>query len=248
MARRRRIRGLGWWIALVAIIVVPLSAEFAARGVVGHVAASETEKALPEGVAAEVSASTTGWCVLCELIGGELSGLRLESDSLTFGGATGAVALEARQVDLEQPIAVGALDGTLTIDEAQLNTLLQEVAAESGLSIDDVRLQDGRLGYATSFSAFGAEVRVDVSASVRVQSGGRLQILAEDLSLSAGSVGADIPVDPERFSLQICAAQYLPEMLQITSVSVVEDRLEIGYRADRAFTLAAESFQTLGAC
>ncbi|MGO1542900.1 MAG: LmeA family phospholipid-binding protein [Gulosibacter sp.] len=247
--RRRKARW-GWILGILLLVIIALMviAEFIARGIVGQIAADQIETALPEGVEANVEASPTGWCVLCELIGGELSGLEISGDNVEFGGAAGDIDLFAESITLQDPSSVGAAEGSLRIGEDELNTLLDEVTADYGFEVDSLDLRDGSFGYQTSVNVFGAEVAIDIEASVRIQSGGRIQILAEELALQAGNQSADIPVDAERFTLQLCVAEHLPEIVEITSVEVVDDALEIGFRSTQGFELVEESFQTLGSC
>ncbi len=65
---RRRIVALVIVLAVVAALLVVT--ELVVRQVVGNVAATEIERALPSAVSAEVTATTTGSCVLCEVVVG----------------------------------------------------------------------------------------------------------------------------------------------------------------------------------
>lgn len=240
----------GWIVAtlVVLLLILVVVAEILARIVVGQVAAKEIEGAMPEGIKAEVDASTTGWCVLCELAAGELSGLELDGKNIEFGAARGSIDLFAESITLTDPIAVGAAEGTVEIGEASLNKLIAASAEESGFKLQGIDLKDGVFGYSSRIDVFGTEVLVRIDASVRIQSGGRIQINAETLSLQSGSFGTDIPVDAERFSLEFCVAEHLPEMLEITSVEVVEDGLKVGYRSTEPFAVTEDAFQSRGSC
>lgn len=240
----------GWIIGTLGVLVLILAvvAEILARIVVGQVAATEIEHAMPEAVTADVEASTTGWCVLCEIVAGEISGLNIEGKNVEFGGARGTIDLHAEGITLTEPVSLEGAEGTVQIGEASLNKLLAATSEQYGFKMQGLDLKDGVFGYSTNVEIFGAEVLIRVDASVRMQAGGRIQINAENLSLQSGTVGTDIPVDPERFSLEVCVAEHLPEMLEITSVKVVDDGLVLGYRSSEPFTLTADAFQTRGSC
>lgn len=248
-ARKRGVRW-GWLLGSLAglFLILLIAAEFIARLIVGAVAASEIEESMPEGVEATVSASTTGWCVLCELVSGELSGLDVEGENVEFGGARGSIDLHANSVTLTDPISVGAAEGTVRIGEASLNRILADTTAQYGFEMQGIDLNDGSFGFSSTIDVLGAEIRVEIEASVRIQSGGRIQIIAENLAVQSGSVGTDIPVDPDRFTLEFCVAEYLPEMLEITAVRVVDDGLEVGYRTTSELEITEEAFQTRGSC
>ncbi len=240
----------GWVVGtlVVLFLILVVVAEILARIIVGQVAAKEIEGAMPESIKAEVEASTTGWCVLCELASGELSGLELDGKNIEFGGARGSIDLVVESITLTDPIAIGAAEGTIRIGEASLNKLIAASAEESGFKLQGIDLKDGVFGYSSTLDVFGAEVVVRIDASVRMQSGGRIQVNAETLSLKSESLGTDIPVDAERFSLEFCVAEHLPEMLEITSVEVVDDGLIVGYRSTEPFQLTEDAFQTRGSC
>lgn len=240
----------GWVIGILAflLLVLVIAAELIARMVVGGVVASQVEESMPDGLEAQVEASTTGWCVLCELAVGELSGLRVDGQNVEFGEARGDIDIDVESITLSDPVVIGAVEGTVRISEGSLNRILAETTAAYGFEMRGIDLNDGSFGYSTTVDVFGAEVVVDIEASVRIQSGGRIQILAEHLSIKTGGVGTEIPVDPERFTLEFCVAEHLPEMLKITAVEVVDDGLEIGYRSTESFAITDDVFQSRGSC
>ncbi|WP_192497069.1 LmeA family phospholipid-binding protein [Gulosibacter chungangensis] len=247
-----RKRGVHWgWVIgtlTVLLVILVVVAEILARIVVGQVAASQIEDAMPEAVRADVEASPTGWCVLCEVIGGELSGLDVEGKNVEFGGARGTIDLRAEGITLTDPVALDGAEGTVEIGEASLNKLLASTAEEYGFTVHGLDLKDGVFGYTTEVQVFGIEVQIRVDASARMQSGGRIQINAESLSIQTGAAPTDIQLNPENFTLEFCVAEHLPEMLEITSVEVVDDALVIGYRSTEPFTLTEDAFQTRGSC
>ncbi|MDJ1369889.1 LmeA family phospholipid-binding protein [Gulosibacter molinativorax] len=249
---RARPNGVRWgrllvWLA-VLLVVLAIAAELLTRILVGRIAASQIEESMPDGVVAEVSASATGWCVLCEVIGGELSGLDIEGSNVYFGAAKGSIDIAAESVTLTDPVEIGSAEGTVRIGEESLNRLLADATAEYGITMHAIDLQDGSFGYSTAVSVFGVDVTLDVVANARLQSGGRIQIFAESISVHSGASGADIPVDPEQFTLEFCVAEHLPESLEITSVEVVEDGLEVGYRTTEPMTITDKVFDTRGSC
>lgn len=249
---RPRKRGLrwGWFVGSLAVLLLILivAAEFIARILVGSISATQIKESMPEGIVADVRVTPTGWCVLCELANGELSGLDINGTNVEFGGARGTIDLHAEGITLSDPVVLAGAEGSVQIGEPSLNRVLHETMQANGFTMRSIDLHDGSFEYRTDVEVFGAVLTIDVQASVRVLSGGRIQIIAEELSLQTGALGADIPIDADRFTLDVCIAEYLPETLEITSVEVVESALEVRYRTTESIELAEDTFQTRGSC
>ena len=167
-ARRRTRPGIIAAIIVIAVVVLLVVVEIVARVLVGRITAQEVEQQLPDGLSADVSAAATGTCVTCELLGGSLSGIHVTSDDVTFGDVTGAASVDAHDVKLGSPITVGSLDGSIGIDEDELNALLQEVAAQSGIEIHSIELRDDGISYGTEVEVFGETVGLSNPAAVVV--------------------------------------------------------------------------------
>ena len=225
-----------------------VGAEFIARAVVGGIAADEIARALPPEVRAEVVAAPTGGCVVCELLGGGLSGLDVRGDSVAVGGLTGSVDAHASGVRLGDPVRIDALEGTVGVGADELSALVVAAANEQGVPLREVRFGDGEIDYRAEIDLFGLEFGADITSRLELRSGGRLQVQATAIQVDAGDVGGGFQLDPANFSLQFCLAEHLPANLEITSVRVYPDGLEAGVRTTGAFTTTEDAFAQLGSC
>lgn len=247
-ARRRSRRGTIAAIVVVAVVVVLVLIEVVARILVGRITAQQVEQNLPYGLSADVSATATGACVTCELIGGTLSGIHVTSDDVTFGDVTGAAAVDARGVKLGEPVTVGNLSGSIGIDEDELNALLQEVAAQAGIEIHSIELRDDGIAYATELEIFGQTVGLSVTANLEPRSGGRLRVVAEQVSITSGAGSAQVDLDADRFSFEMCLAEHLPAQVQLTSVEPSAQHVDLFFRSTSAIALDETAFTELGSC
>ncbi|UQN15903.1 LmeA family phospholipid-binding protein [Gulosibacter sp. ACHW.36C] len=248
-ATRRRARpGIVAAIIVIAVVVLLVVVEIVARVLVGRITANQVEQSLPDGLSADVSAAATGTCVTCELLGGTISGIHVTSDDVTFGDVTGAASVDAHDVKLGSPISVGSLNGSIGIDEDELNALLQEVAAQSGIEIHSIELRDDGISYGTEIEVFGETVGLSVVANLEPRSGGRLRVVAEQVSITSGIGSAQVDLDADRFSFEMCLAEHLPAEVQLTSVQPSAQHVDISFRSTKAIPLDDTAFAELGSC
>lgn len=247
-ARRRTRPGIIAAIIVIAVVVLLVVVEIVARVLVGRITAQEVEQQLPDGLSADVSAAATGTCITCELLGGSLSGIHVTSDDVTFGDVTGAASVDTHDVKLGSPITVGSLNGSIGIDEDELNALLQEVAAQSGIEIHSIELRDDGISYGTEVEVFGETVGLSVVANLEPRSGGRLRVVAEEVSITSGLGSAQVELDADRFSFEMCLAEHLPAEVQLTSVQPSAQHVDISFRSTSAIPLDDTAFAELGSC
>lgn len=247
-APRRRGRRLVWLGAILVLVILVVAAELLARSLTGEVAERELAERLPAGSGIELDVRPTGRCVLCEIVGRQFSGLDVEGRRVRLGGATGELTMHAADVALRDPITIGSSRGTLRVNEEELNALVDDAAAGAGFTVDDFDLRQDRLAYRASTEIAGVPVALDVTASLALRGDGRVRFAAEELTLVSGPVQAGIPLDLSRFSLEVCVARMLPEVLEIDSITLQEDTMAIGFRSTRAFRADAASFRTPGDC
>jgi hypothetical protein len=222
--------------------------EITARLLVANITAQQVETNLPEQVTADVRARPGGVCVACELLGGSLSQLDVATDDLTFGEITGDAEVSAFDVELGDPVVVGSLEGSIGINETELNDLLQQVAADAGIEIHSVELRDDGIGYSTEVDVFGSQVGISVVANLEPRSGGRLRVVANSIQISSGDATTQVDLDPSRFSFQMCLAEHLPAAVQLTSVVPSAQHLDINFRSTSSVRLDDQAFAELGGC
>lgn len=245
--RRRRLWPM-WLGAILALVFLAVAGELLARSLTGELAERELLQRLPTESGIELDVRPTGTCVLCELVGRELSGLDIDGQRVRLGDALGELTMHAADVAIDDPVTIGAAHGTLRVNEQEFNALLDDAAARAGFTVDDVDLRQDRLAYRASTEIVGVQVGLDVTASINLLGDGRVRFAAEEVALVSGPVQADLPLDLSRFSLEVCVARVLPAVLEVDSIQIEEDSLAIEFSSTRAFRAGAASFRTLGNC
>lgn len=247
--RRRRRAWILIPVVLVLLVGGAIGAELLVRSIVASTASQQIASALPEGVTADIAATPTGACVTCEVIGGELSGLEVAGHDVTFGGLRGEIAASATKVGLGDTATIGGLEGTITVGEAELKSLLDSVAADQGIDTSGLELADGGVRYRTALELFGQSIDVQVLAQMQERPGGRVLISAKELAV----VGPDgqttaIDLDPEALTFSFCVGERLPAVLELTDIAVSDTQLEVSLRSTEPFVADAATFEQLGSC
>lgn len=248
MTRNSRRTTTVWIVAAVAVLALLACVEIIARIAVSNIAKDQVEQSLPDVVNAQVQASPTGWCVTCEILGGKLSGLDIETESLSANAVSGHIKLHADGVQFRDSSGADAVHGTLTISEIELNRLLAQVASQSGLDINDVNVSDRGVSYSTQFDAFGKKLDLDITASMKSRGNGEMQIVGESVEISAGSAAKHLDLDASRFTFQFCLAEYLPKELEVTSVATQDGVLTINFRSRGPVAFDGTAFTEMGRC
>lgn len=247
-APRRRRR---WpWIvggALVLVVALLVGGEFAARAVVAAQVRTHVLAALKLPADQQLDVRTEG-VVLPQLLAGRLDALHLSSDSVSFGGVTGAAEVDATGV----PISGGALGGAtgrLRMDAAQLGALLKTTS----LPIDAVALDGGALTATGAVSVLGAKVPFSATLTPGAAGG--------DLTLTPGAVSVGgLTIDPSDTSSplggvlkdfvgtqRICIADRIPAGVQLTGLAVEGGSLVASFSVDGRISVDP-ALQAHGTC
>lgn len=244
--RRRR-----WpWVLLVVVLVLAalaVAAELLARAVLpGIVRDIVVEQlALPQDQQLAVDASGV---LLPQLIGGRLDELHLSTESITFGGITGAVDVTATGVPLRGGNLADA-HGTVRIDQDQFATLV----AASDLPIDEIAFAAPDVTASGSFEVFGVPVPISLTVTpgaddgellltpVELQVAG-LTLNAADIAERFGDAAGEI-AGPQR----VCIADQLPSGLTMTGLQIDGSLAVIDIDVDGRIA-TDESLQQNGVC
>ena len=247
--RRRRLRWIAIPIAAVLLIAAAIGTELLIRSVVASTASDEIRAALPDGVSADISATPTGACVTCEVIGGELSGLDVVGHDVAFGELRGEVAAQASRVELGEVARIGRLEGAVTVGEAELKSILDAVAASQGIDASGLELTDGGVRYRSRIELFGQSIDVQVVAAMSERPGGRILISANELSvIGPGGATTALDLDPNALAFTFCVAEYLPQVLELTKIDITASELTVHLRSTGPFVADEATFQQLGTC
>lgn len=232
---RRRRRGRGWIVAgvIVAVVAVLLVvADVLVRQGVEQAAADQIEQRLPEGVDGDVQVSIGGWSVLAQAIAGTVSEVHLDAPDLTVDGQPLPVQVVATDVPVRLDGPIGHVDATVRLSQDALNALVERSDVVGGFE-----LGDGTVGYQSSIDVLGFQVRY--SATAEPEAAGTL-VLLTPVAVEVGAQGgptldvtgvvtsAVLGGDP----LQVCAAEHLPEGVEVNGIAVSTGEAVIRLSAD----------------
>jgi hypothetical protein len=224
--RRARSAAAGLFVVaglLVVLAILAVVADVVTRGLVEQRAAAEIETATGLD---DVSVDVHGVSVLWQILHGSLDDVALSS-----GTAVDPVSfrLEVSDVPTDLQGASGPVTGTLTADSATVSAL--EGIGSVGAS---VALGDGQVTYARSFDLpLVGPVPVDVTATPALADDGRaLDFAPTRASLPDTSLSLDLTPFLGDFATRICVAEQLPAGVELTSVDVEPDRVQLGLRSD----------------
>ncbi|MFT3798543.1 LmeA family phospholipid-binding protein [Microbacterium sp.] len=257
-ASRRRSRW-PWIVALVVVAALAACAwvvgEYIARGIVERTIREQLIENLNLPADQQIDVDVPG-AILPQLIAGSLGQVTVSSDDVPLGGADSGAALAAdvRIVVDDVPIRGGvdwsSATGTITIDEAQLNTLLGTI---DGFPIDTVTLDPPDVGISMELQLWALTVPVGVDLTPTVDNG-ELVLTPQTLRVAGAEVEASALVD--QFGAiattvirdwHVCIAQYYPAGVTLTGVEVTRDGLTATVEIDSAILRDAAA-QATGTC
>lgn len=238
------------WALLIVVVVLAalvVAAELVARavlpGVVRGIVIEQLD--LPQDQQLQVDAAGI---LLPQLIGGRLDELNLSTDSVTFGGITGAADVTATGVPLRGGDLTEA-HGTVRIDQQQFTSLI----TASDLPIDEITFAEPDITASGSFDVFGMPIPVALTVTPGADAGDVLltpvKLEVAGLSLNAAEIaerfgGAAAQITEPR---RICIADQLPAGLTVTGLQIDGSEAVIDVDVDGAIA-TDETLQQNGTC
>lgn len=222
-ARRRPRRRAGCvWIPLVVILIAIVGLLVVADVVTRNLAEQRTREqiqaGLPAGVEGEVDVSIGGFSMIAQLLSGTIDRVELSAPELLVQGAPLDVDVVAEGVPIDLASPVAKIDATIEIGQDAVNRLVTVPGVDGGLTFGE-----GTIGYEGTIDLLG--VAVDYSVAAKPTAAGD-SVLLEPVDVTVGTGGASIDVsgvitrlvgeDP----LDICAAQYLPDGVEVSSITI----------------------------
>lgn len=230
--KRRRRWGWGWLIALVVVAGLAVAAWFLgeqlARDLVTTTIRDQvvTRLALPADQEVDVTVEGT---VIPQLIAGRLDDVVVSSDDVPLSDAlTADVVVHATGVQFRGDATADSAAATVTLDEAQLKTLMATV---EGFPADTLGLRESAVTITTELAFFQARFPIGVGLTPTAEDGD-LILSPAALRLGDAEIGADDL--RERFGgladavlrdWNVCIAQYLPAAVTLGAVAVEGDQL-----------------------
>jgi hypothetical protein len=248
---RRRV----WpWIVAFAIVaalavVAWFAAEAIARQVVTGVVREQVRTQLSLPADQPIDVDIPG-ALIPQLIGGSIDDLTISSEDVTLGGVTGDVTVTAHDVAITGAGRMSGANGTLSLDESQLRTLLSSV---DGFPEETVGLQDSDVTMTLELQLFGAGIPVGVALAPAVADGG-IVLTPSAFQLGGATVTADALrdqfgglADAVLRDWNVCVAQYIPAGVTLTAVAVDGGRLVADFEVDGAIA-TDPSLRQSGTC
>ncbi|GAA1841375.1 LmeA family phospholipid-binding protein [Agromyces salentinus] len=243
---RRRVKP--WAIALVSVVAVGallVVADLVTRSALEQRIVDEVEANLPEGVEGEVSAHLGGFSVLAQLVTGSFEEVTLDVPGLEVRGNPLDAHVVAAGVPLQEGAPIDRVTGTVDIDEASLNQLVEIPGADGEIS-----LGEGTLGYGTTFQVLGFDLSAAVTASAEA-AGTSVLLTPVGVEVSAGGNDLDLSGLAQQVlgdeQVEVCVAEYLPAGLLVEDIALTDGHARVAFTAtDIPFEEA--SLRTTGTC
>lgn len=220
--RRRPRRRAGCGVAIVVFLIVVVAllvvADIVTRSIAEQRTSEQIQAGLPAGVEGDVDVSIGGFSAIAQLLSGTLDRVELRAPELLVEGAPLDVDVVAEGVPVDLASPVARIDATVEIGQDAVNQLVTVPAVDGGLTFGE-----GTIGYEGTIEVLG--VTVDYSVAARPTAAGD-SVLLEPVDVTVGTGGAAIDVselvtrlvgdDP----LDICVAQYLPDGVEVSTITV----------------------------
>lgn len=250
-ARRRGHRGLAVVVVVAVVLALAVIAFFVTDPLVRQAAEAritqQVRQTLPDGVSASgVTTTVAGRPVLLQLAAGRLDDVRIASDDVDVDGTTIAVRLRARGLPTDTSKPVDHLTGTITAGQAAVARVVKVPGAES----TSVSLADGAVVVKPEIRLLGIAITARVTGAVHLD-WPTVTITPRNVSVASGSNSVDLSGPVKRLfadrTLSICAAQYLPEPLSLTSIRLTPGTAVLGITGDDV-ALDDDTLSSRGSC
>jgi hypothetical protein len=244
LPRRRRGRVIGWALGGLALLIVVLLvvADIGGRAFAENRAEEELQSRLPSGSSA-ADVSIGGFSFLQQLLAGRFDQVDVSVAELAIADSTIGADLTGFGVPLDQSQPVSELTGQFTIDEAALNTALQARGFTGPITLGEQEAT-----YTTDVELFGQTVDLLVTVVPELD-GDVVRLVPTSIeSPDAGtSVALDQLFDTSRLAIPFCAAEVLPEGVQVTGIDISGGVVRLDAEASD-FPLNADALSATGTC
>ena len=242
-----------WIVAFAIVAVLAVAAWFAAEAIARQIVTGvvreqvRTQLSLPADQQIDVEIAGA---VIPQLISGTVDDLTIASDDVTFGGVTGDVRVTAHDVAVRGTGEMSGATATVSLDEAQLRTLLATV---EGFPADTMGLAAPNVTMSIDLQLFGVTIPVGVALAPSAADGaivltpaalrvGESEATADALRRQFGGLADAVLRD-----WNVCIAQYLPSGVTLTAVEVTGDVLVADFDVDGAIA-TDPALQQNGTC
>jgi hypothetical protein len=235
--RRRR---WPWIVALLVVVVLMavawIAGEQVARGLIERTIREQAITRLDLAADHEIDVDLPG-SVLLPLLAGSISSVRVASDDIPLGDASGDIVVEAKDVPVFGDGDWSGAYATVTLDEPQLQRLLSSI---DGFPAATVEIDAPDLAATFEIDALLARVPVGVALTPRAQ-GGDLVLTPTTFRVAGAEVSADAVL--RQFGAiastvvrdwEVCIADRLPAAVTLTDARVERGTVVARFEIDSA--------------
>ncbi|MCU1480139.1 MAG: hypothetical protein JWQ19_925 [Subtercola sp.] len=229
--------------AVVLLAIILVAVDFGVRAYAESQVKSAVRENLPSTVTGDVDVSIGGGPFLLQYLSGTFSEVTLTSKNMQVNGVPVQIAVTANDVSTDASKPVPSATGSITLDEAAVNSFLSVKGS------NQITLANGTVGYSGSTQVFGLTLGYDVTATATPQ-GPDVLLTPTGAQLKAGSSSIDVGGALKAVVSQpisICVARYLPEGVQITSITPTPGSVTVTAEATN-LTLTEDALKTTGSC
>jgi hypothetical protein len=252
--RRPARRLLVTLIALVVLVGVFFAVDAGLRSYAQNRVASEINTKLPAGVTGDVDVTIGGTSVIVQYLTGSFDRVELRAPALSVNDVPASVSIVATDVPTDTSAPIGHVDGTIDLDQAALNALLQTALAEADADPAarnaEFELGTDEVTYAGELSVFGLSIGYQATATPSVTPEALVLTPTEaKVTSGAGSLDVSGLIDLVLGDQPIvsCVAGYLPQGVTLSDVNTTPARARITLESS-TLTLTEQSLTTLGTC
>ncbi|TFC59622.1 DUF2993 domain-containing protein [Cryobacterium sp. TMB1-7] len=252
--RRPARRLLVTLVVLLALVGIFFAADAGLRGYAQDRIASEIDAGLPAGVTGDVEAAIGGTSVIAQYLTGSFERVELTAPTLTVNDVPASVSIVATGVPTDTTQPIDHVNGTIDLDQAALNTLLQSALAEADAAPAarnaELELGTDQVTYTGELSVFGLAVGYQATATPSVTDDS-LVLTPTDARVTSGAGGLDVSglldLVLGNEPISVCLAGYLPQGVTLSDVQTTAERARITLESS-TLTLTEQSLTTLGSC
>ena len=241
-------------LALIVLVGVFFAVDAGLRGYAQNRIAGEIDAGLPAGVTGDVDVAIGGTSVIVQYLTGSFERVELTAPALSVNDVPASVSIVATGVPTDTSAPIGHVDGTIDLDQAALNSLLQTALAEADADRAaqgaELTLGTNEITYTGELSVFGLSIGYQATATPSVTDDS-LVLTPTDAQVTSGAGSLDVSrlVDLALGStpISLCVAGYLPQGVTLSDVQTTPERARITLESS-TLTLTEQSLTTLGSC
>lgn len=187
--------------------------------------------------------------VIAQAIGGSIDAVSVDAENVALGPSTGRIHLVANGVPISTEGTISSLSAEWFVDATGVTALMP--ASEAPATVE---LRDQHIVVTTQTDVVGQAVPAVVTLVPGAPTG-RLDLAVESLTVNgeavdieaarAGAYGASVAALVQTRS--VCVADKLPTSLSLSSASVIDDRLVLGFSGTKV-ALGGGGLTTRGSC